>query len=255
MIGAATSLVILYGGGLLAGERAATRISFAAGRSDGVRRMTAVSTAPVIHVVDDDALFRNAVARLLRAAGYRVNLYESSEQVLQRLPASDPGCILLDIRMPGLSGFEVQAHMAEVDRTLPIVFVTGHGDIPSSVKAIKAGAEDFLSKPVTKKTLLDAIERALARNRDVRERHDRLNALRNLVATLTPRESEVFALMVRGKLNKQIAYELGAAERTIKWHRHSIMLKLQVRSLAEAVSIAERLGLLATPKGEDRSSE
>jgi len=212
--------------------------------------MTAVSKSPVIHVVDDDEPFRTAVARLLRASGYKVVLYESGEQVLENPPGSEPGCILLDVRMPGLSGLDLQAKLEDIDRTLPIVFLTGHGDIPTSVKAIKAGAEDFLSKPVSKATLLDAVERALARHRETRGRQDRLNALRALVATLTPRESEVFALVVRGKLNKQIAFELGTALRTIKAHRHSIMQKLQVNSLAEAVSIAERLGILARPEND-----
>ena len=145
------------------------------------------------------------------------------------------------------SGLDLQDRLAKLGHMLPIVFLTGHGDIPASVRAIKAGAEDFLSKPVSKKPLLDAVERALARHESAREHHERLAALRALVATLTPRESEVFALVVRGKLNKQIAYELGTSERTIKAHRHNIMQKLRVRSLAELVLIAERLGIVAAP--------
>ena len=204
---------------------------------------------PVIHVVDDDAPFRTAVARLLRAAGYQVALYESGDHLLANPPGSGPGCILLDMRMSGLSGLELQDRLAKLDSILPIVFLTGHGSIPMSVQAIKAGAEDFLSKPVSKKTLLEAVERALARYRERREQRDRLDDLRALVSTLTPREREVFALVVRGKLNKQIAYELGTSERTIKAHRHAAMEKLKVRSLAEAVALADRLGLLATPGG------
>jgi len=204
---------------------------------------------PVIHVVDDDAPFRTAVARLLRAAGYQVALYESGDQLLANPPGSGPGCILLDMRMSGLSGLELQDRLSKLDNILPIVFLTGHGSIPMSVQAIKAGAEDFLSKPVSKGTLLEAVERALARYRQRREQRDRLDDLRALVATLTPREREVFALVVRGKLNKQIAYELGTSERTIKAHRHAAMEKLKVRSLAEAVALADRLGLLATPGG------
>jgi RNA polymerase sigma factor (sigma-70 family) len=204
---------------------------------------------PVIHVVDDDAPFRTAVARLLRAAGYQVAPYESGDHLLAKPPASGPGCILLDMRMSGLSGLELQDRLAKLDNILPIVFLTGHGSIPMSVQAIKAGAEDFLSKPVSKKTLLEAVERALARYRERRQQRDRLDDLRALVATLTPREREVFALVVRGKLNKQIAYELGTSERTIKAHRHAAMEKLKVRSLAEAVALADRLGLLATPGG------
>ena len=204
---------------------------------------------PVIHVVDDDAPFRTAVARLLRVAGYQVALYESGDHLLADPPGSGPGCILLDMRMSGLNGLELQDRLAKLDNILPIVFLSGHGSIPMSVQAIKAGAEDFLSKPVSKATLLEAVERALARYRERREQRDRLDDLRALVATLTPREREVFALVVRGKLNKQIAYELGTSERTIKAHRHAAMEKLKVRSLAEAVALADRFGLLATPGG------
>ena len=200
---------------------------------------------PVLHVVDDDASFRTAIGRLLRASGYEVVLYQSGDEFLENPRRKEPGCILLDIRMPGLSGLELQDRLRKLDSILPIVFLTGHGDIPTSVRAIKAGAEDLLSKPVEKKVLIEAIERALARYRERRAEHDRLDALRSLVVTLAPRETEVFGLMVRGKLNKQIAHKLGTSERTIKAHRHSIMQKLQVQSVAEAVSIAERLGILA----------
>jgi FixJ family two-component response regulator len=143
--------------------------------------------------------------------------------------------------MPGLNGLDLQARLMERGSTLPIIFLTGHGDIPMSVRAIKAGAEDFLSKPVSKKTLLDAIRRALAQNANARERNTRLHSLRALVKALTPRQREVFALVVAGKLNKQIAHELGTSERTIKAHRQEVMRKLKVRSLVEAVSIAEQL--------------
>ena len=198
----------------------------------------------VIHVVDDDASFRTAVARLLRASGYQVALYESGDRLLKSSLGNEPGCILLDIRMSGLDGLELQDRLKRMDSILPIVFLTGHGDIPTSVKAIKAGAEDFLSKPVSKDALLGAVERALARCREQRDRRDRLDGLRALLAALTPREREVFALVVRGRLNKQIAYELGTSERTIKAHRHAVMQKLKVASLAEAVSLAEQLGML-----------
>ncbi len=208
------------------------------------------SATPVIHVVDDDAAFRTAVGRLLRASGYQVALYESGEQFLKNPPVSGPGCILLDVSMSGLNGLELQDHLAKLGGMLPIVFLTGHGDIPTSVKAIKAGAEDFLSKPATKATLLGAVERALGRYHEMHQRHERLGALRALVDSFTPRESEVFSLVVRGKLNKQIAFELGTSERTVKAHRHSIMQKLKVRSLAEAVSIAERLGIVKEPRDD-----
>jgi RNA polymerase sigma factor (sigma-70 family) len=206
---------------------------------------------PIIHVVDDDASFRAAVARLLRASGYQVALHQSAAQLLQAPPAATSGCILLDVRMPGLSGTELQARLAAMGNSLPIVFLTGHGDVPTGVRAIKAGAEDFLLKPVSKKALTEAIERALVRCEQTRERTRRLDSMRALVATFTPRESEVFTLIVRGKPNKQIAYELGTSERTVKAHRHAVMQKLKVQSLAEAVSIAERLGILAAPEGNE----
>jgi FixJ family two-component response regulator len=204
-------------------------------------------TAPVIHIVDDDESFRTAVARLLRVSGYQVALYDSAHRLLETPLGTTPGCILLDVRMPDLSGPELQARLVETDNPLPIVFLTGHGDIPASVRAIKAGAEDFLSKPVSKKNLVEAIQRALVRYEETHERHLRLGTLRALVTSLTSRENQVFALVVRGKLNKQIAHELGTSERTVKAHRHAVMQKLKVQSLAEAVSIAERLGLLAVP--------
>jgi len=204
----------------------------------------------LVHVVDDDASFRNSVGRLLRACGYDVAVYESAEELLQQLPeAAGPSCILLDVRIPGVSGPELQDRLARLGSTLPIVFLTGHGDIETSVQAIKAGAEDFLTKPVAKDKLLDAIERAIARHQAAREQHDRLNTLRAKVARLTPRERQVFDLVVRGRMNKQIAHELGTTERTVKAHRQRVMEKLQVESLAQLVSMAERLDALsaATP--------
>jgi len=200
--------------------------------------------APLIRVVDDDSLFRAAVARLLRAAGYQVALYESGDQLLQNPSDVDPGCILLDMRMSDLDGLELQDRLKEAGCILPIVFLTGYGDIPSSVKAIKAGADDFLSKPVAKGPLLAAIDRALARYSALRADRDRIGGLRSHLSELTTRELEVFLLVVRGKLNKEIAFEIGTSERTVKAHRHSAMKKLKVRSVAAAVSIAERLGML-----------
>jgi RNA polymerase sigma factor (sigma-70 family) len=209
----------------------------------------------LIHVVDDDPSFRTAISRLLRAAGYEVAAYESAQQLLERLPQeSGPSCILLDVQIPGLSGPELQHRLVDLGSRLPIVFLTGHGDIPTSVQAIKAGAEDFLTKPVSKETLQNAIERAVARYLIAREQHDRLNALRALVAKLTPRERQVFELVVRGKMNKQIAQELGTAERTIKAHRQRVMEKIEVRTLAELVSIAEHLGIMAAPTGDSTQS-
>jgi FixJ family two-component response regulator len=201
--------------------------------------------APLIHVVDDDVAYRTAVSRLLEASGYRVALYASANQLLQSPPAAEPGCILLDVQMEGLSGLQLQERLAELGHTLPIVFLTGHADVPASVRAIKAGAEDFLTKPAPKKILLAAVQRALARFRATQEKDERDGALQARLARLTPREREVFDLVVRGRLNKQIAFELGTVERTIKAHRHSIMHKLQVRSAADLVLLAERLGMLS----------
>ena len=203
------------------------------------------TAAALIHIIDDDVSFRTAIGRLLRASGYQVALYHSGEQFLNVSLDDVPGCILLDMRMSGLSGLQLQDRLKQVDSILPILFLTGHGDIPTSVKAIKAGAEDLLSKPVSKDTLLEAIERAIARYRERRKQRDQIDHYRALLSTFTPREGEVFALVVRGQMNKQIAYELGTTVRTIKAHRRAVMQKLKVRSVAEAVSIAERLGILS----------
>jgi FixJ family two-component response regulator len=202
---------------------------------------------PVIHIVDDDASFRSAISRLLQVSGYEVADYESAAYFLRSLADAKPGCLLLDVKMPSFGGLQLQEELAKLSHDWPIIFMTGHGDIPTSVRAIKAGAEDFLSKPVSKETLLRAIERALVHYAAIKQSQDELNSLRSLISTLTPREAEVFALMVRGKLNKQIAHQLGTSERTVKAHRHMVMQKLQVQSFAEAVSIAERVGLLAQP--------
>ena len=198
----------------------------------------------IVHVVDDDPSFRTAIGRLLRQCGYEVASYGSADQMLDRLPDEGrPSCILLDVQIPGLTGPELQDRLADRGSLLPIIFLTGHGDIATSVQAIKSGAEDFLTKPVVKAKLLGAIERAVAGYQATREQRCRLDAMRALVASLTPREREVFELVVRGKLNKQIGHELGTTERTIKAHRHKVMEKMRVQSVAELVSIAEQLGI------------
>jgi FixJ family two-component response regulator len=206
-----------------------------------------------VHVVDDDASFRVAIERRLKRAGYNVATYATAEQLLDRLPSNDTlGCILLDVQIPGLTGPELQERLGQLGSALPIVFLTGHGDIPTSVRAIKAGAEDFLTKPVSSEDLLHAIEKALARHEALLDQREKLDAIRDHIASLTPREREVFNLVVRGKINKQIAFALGTTERTIKAHRHSVMEKMQVQSLAELVSIAERVGILGNT-GETRN--
>jgi FixJ family two-component response regulator len=198
-----------------------------------------------IHVVDDDDSFRMAIERRLKLAGYEVATYPSAQQLLDRMPdENERACILLDVQIPGLSGPELQGRLIELGSTLPIVFLTGHVDTPTTVLAIKAGAEDFLTKPVESEQLLGAIERAIARQTTARGERHRLEDMRTLVSALTPRERQVFGLVVRGKLNKQIAHELGTTERTIKAHRQQVMEKMKVQSLAELVTIAERLGVL-----------
>ncbi|WP_025035459.1 response regulator transcription factor [Bradyrhizobium sp. DOA9] len=199
----------------------------------------------LVHVVDDDESFRTAIERRLKLAGYEVASYASALELLDSLSDGEPaGCILLDVRIPGLSGPDLQARLVASGSMLPIIFLTGHADTPTTVRAIKAGAEDFLTKPVSSEHLLDAIERALASQRTARAQASRLDLLRRHLAALTQRERQVFDLIVRGRINKQIAHELGTTERTVKAHRHQVMEKMQVRSLAELVSIAERLGML-----------
>jgi FixJ family two-component response regulator len=207
----------------------------------------------VVHIVDDDASFRTAIQRLLRASGYAVETYESAEQLLQRLPdGASPSCILLDIRIPGLSGPDLQDRLAALGSNLPIVFLTGHADVPTTVKVMKAGADDLLTKPVTKDELIGAIERAIARSRAWRDKNEQLHSLQKLVDSLTPRERQVFERVARGKMNKEIARELGATERTIKAHRSNIMDKLHIASVAELVLIAERVGVLVEQPAEIR---
>jgi FixJ family two-component response regulator len=164
--------------------------------------------------------------------------------LLDRLPSE--GCILLDVRMPGMSGPELQERLNELGSTLPIIFLTGYLDIPATVRAIKAGADDFLTKPVSSYDLLGAIARAIALHKETRGLKSKLDVVRAHVAALTPREREVFLIVIRGHPNKQVARALGCAERTVKAHRHSVMEKMQVRSLAELVSLAERVGVLAS---------
>ncbi len=198
-----------------------------------------------VHVVDDDASFRAAVERRLKKAGYNVATYSSAQHLLDSLPSgSEPGCILLDVRIPGLSGPDLQGRLSELGSILPIVFLTGYPDVPTTVRTIKAGAEDFLTKPVSSDELIQAIERAIAHHNATRGLKNKLDIVRAHIAALTPREREVFELVIRGQTNKQIANALGTAERTIKAHRHRVMEKMQVKSLTELVSFAERVGIL-----------
>jgi FixJ family two-component response regulator len=200
----------------------------------------------LVHIVDDDASFRTAMERRLKRAGYEVATYASAQHLLDRLPSeSAPSCILLDVRIPGLDGPALQMRLSELGSTLPIIFLTGHPDIPTTVRTIKAGADDFLTKPVTSDDLLRAIERAFAHYDAARGLKSKLDIVRARIAALTPREREVFLLIVGGNTNKQVARALGGTERTIKAHRHRVMEKMQVQSLAELVSLSERVGVMS----------
>jgi len=204
-----------------------------------------------VHIVDDDASFRTAIERRLKRAGYEVATYHSAQQFLACLPDEDDrGCILLDVRIPELSGPELQEKLGKLGSTLPIVFLSGYADVSTTVKTIKAGAEDFLTKPVSSEQLLAAIEKAMTHQEAARGLKQKLDVLRAQLGTLTPRERQVFDRVVQGKINKQIAQQLGATERTIKAHRHRVMEKMKVQSLAELVSIAERLGIRIANRDE-----
>jgi FixJ family two-component response regulator len=201
----------------------------------------ALRDGSIVYVVDDQPSFRSGMARMLKAAGYMVLCFETAEKLLDELPPPARGCILLDVKMPGLSGPDLQERLLQLGCDLPVIFMTGYGDIPTSVRAIKAGAEDFLTKPAAKETVLATIERALLRFDERQVLANEKRRLRARIDLLTPREREVLGLVVQGLLNKQIAFRLGTSERTIKAHRHSIMQKLDVRSVAELVSMVDRI--------------
>ena len=194
-------------------------------------------------VVDDDASVRGALARLLHSAGYQTEAFSSAEGLLAQGHFDAPGCILLDVRMPGLNGLELQEALAAADQQLPIVFITGYGDVPMSVRAMKAGAEDFLPKPFDDEELLKAVARAL--NKSQREQNERTEAveIRRRLSSLTPREREVLCHVVAGQLNKQIAVDLSIAEKTIKVHRARVMEKMGASSLAGLVAMTARIGI------------
>ena len=200
--------------------------------------------SPTVFLIDDDPSVRRALARLIKSAGYQVETFGSARDFLDcRARGDGAACLVLDIRMPGLSGLDLQREIQAANATLPIIFITGHGDVPMSVKAMKAGAVDFLPKPVQAKDLFLAIEQALARAvRDQAER-DELESIQRRIQKLTRREAEVMTLIVRGMLNKQVAFKLGTGEKTIKAHRARVMKKMQVQSLAELVRLAEHAGI------------
>ena len=196
-----------------------------------------------VYIVDDDASFLSAVSRLLRAAGFDVETFPSATKFLGNLMPDAQGCVIADLKMPGLSGLDLQDALIKADSPMPVIFLTGHGDIPTSVRAMRHGAEDFLTKRAPKEELLDAVKRALTRDAQAREQRARLHELRARFDTVTPREREVLAHVLQGKLNKQIAYDLGINERTVKLHRTSFMSKLQVQSVTELTRLVQDAGL------------
>jgi len=202
---------------------------------------------PIVFVVDDDESVRNSLRRLLMSVGLAVEVFPSAQAFLDSVRPDAPGCLVLDVQLPGLSGLDLQTELTNTDTALPIVFLTGHGDIPMSVKAMKAGAVEFLTKPFRERDLVDAIRSAIDRDRAARLERLELAELRQRYGSLTPREREVMAKIVAGMINKQIAAEFGTSLVTVKEQRGQVMLKMQVTSLADLVRIAARLGVHPAP--------
>ena len=200
-------------------------------------------TPDIVFIVDDDASVREALARLVRSAGLRVEAFASAEEFLNRARPDSPSCLVLDVQLPDLSGLDLQRRMVDANNDMPIVFITGHGDIPTTVRAMKAGAIEFLTKPLVEGDVLESIRQAIARDRVVRDHNAETAYLRARRASLTPREEEIMEWVVSGLLNKQIAGELGISEETVKVHRGHVMRKMGADSLADLVRMSERLGM------------
>lgn len=204
---------------------------------------------PMVHLVDDDASFLRATSRLLRASGFAVSLYSSAQEFLNRPPDNEPGCVIADLQMPGLSGLDLQEALARTEQSMPVIFLTGQGDIPTSVRAMRDGAEDFLEKCAPKEKILAAVHRAHARAARESKARAHLRGLRARLDTLSAREREVLGHVVQGKMNKQIAADLHICERTVKVHRTSITTKLCVASVAELTRLVQEAGLIQKSPG------
>ena len=198
---------------------------------------------PIVFVVDDDKAVRKSLERLIKSVDLTVQAFSSAREFLESDPSAGPSCLVLDVRMPGLSGIDLQKELGKMGYTIPIIFITGYGDIPMSVRTMKRGAIDFLTKPFNDQDLLDAIHRAIEKDKQTRREQDEIGTIQQRVDSLTPREREVFSLVVTGMLNKQIAYDLGMSEKTVKVHRSRVMDKMQADSLAELVRLAYKVGI------------
>jgi FixJ family two-component response regulator len=203
----------------------------------------ASETLPIVHVVEDDASTRTATVRFLRASGYVVRAYATATEFFATVPMRTPGCVVLDLRLPGSSGLEVQRALAQLEEPLPVIFLSGQGDVPDSVEAMKGGAVDFLMKTADGAQLLDAVSRALDRDAEDRRRRGRMRELHARHATLSPREREVLAHLISGQLNKQVGFDLGISEQTTKIHRHRVLEKMRAESIADLVRMASDLGI------------
>ena len=219
--------------------------------------MTAATREPAppvsgkVFLVDDEPSVRRSLTRLLRVAGLEVASYASGEALLQEISGAGPACVVADLRMPGLTGLELQEELAQRGLKLPVLLISGHADVPSSVRAMKAGAVDFLEKPLSPEALLEAVQRALVRFSDEEAVRQEMRVIEARAERLTPREREVFALVASGLLNKQVGFELGTSEKTIKVHRARVMEKMEAGSIADLVRMAGRLGLKAPPARGD----
>jgi FixJ family two-component response regulator len=202
-------------------------------------------TLPIVFVVDDESAVGVSIKRLLHSVGLEARHFTSASEFLRAKRPDAPGCIVLDVRLPDLSGLDLQQELAKANVDLPVIFVTGHADIPMTVRAMKAGAVEFLTKPFREQELLEAVQRAISRHRETLDRRASMRVLQSRYELLTPREREVFPLVASGLLNKQVAAELNASEKTIKVHRGQLMQKMEARSLSDLIRMAEQLGVLS----------